>query len=101
MKRILSKVFSFVFILIFVITFISCSSGKGNMNMSDVYYEDFTNSEEEYLDLVETGFVDTSVNNKVNVSLDSSTAAYSNIRKLIKGEEKKFSFGKINKVADK
>lgn len=83
MKRILSKVFCFVFILIFVITFISCSSGKGNMNMSDGYYEDFTNSEEEYLDLVETGFVDTSVNNKVNVSLDSSTAAYSNIRKLI------------------
>ena len=25
----------------------------------------------------------------------------SNIRKLIKGEEKKFSFGKVNKVADK
>ena len=46
MKRILSKVFCFVFILIFVITFISCSSGKGNMNMSDGYYQDFTNSEE-------------------------------------------------------
>lgn len=39
---------------------------------------------EDYLELHEQGFIDTSVNNKLNVSLDSSNAAYSNIRKRLK-----------------
>ena len=36
------------------------------------------------LELDESDFVETAKNNKVNVSLDSSTAAYSNLRRVIK-----------------
>ena len=38
---------------------------------------------ESFLELQETGYINTEKNNKLNVSLDSSTAAYSNIRKNI------------------
>ena len=40
-------------------------------------------STDEYLELQESDYINTQDNNKVNVSLDSSTAAYANIRKLI------------------
>ena len=70
---------------IIVFTFISCSSGHSEMNTGPSYsYDEMgSNNNESYLELNENEFIETSVNNKVNVSLDSSTAAYSNIRKLI------------------
>ena len=83
MKKILVKVFSLVFVLILVFTLISCSSGGYHESMGPSNsVVDFSNNES-YLEIRENDFIDTSENNKVNVSLDSSTAAYSNIRKLI------------------
>lgn len=60
----------------------SCAMQKSDMDMGGSYYPMEDN--ESYLELEEKGYIDTSVNNKVNVSLDSSNAAYSNLRRLIK-----------------
>lgn len=70
MKKIL-----FIAIFSFVL-FVGCSS-EGYKNLSEHY------SDEEYLEIVENDFVKTSNNDKVNISLDSSTAAYGNIRRMI------------------
>ncbi len=45
------------------------------------YYDNNYNNN--YLELNETGYIDTKTNNKVNVSLDSSNGAYSDLRKQI------------------
>lgn len=64
----------------------SCSASggamKGDAEMSNTMAPSDM-SHEEYLELQETGFISTEVNNKLNVSMDSSNAAYSNIRKRI------------------
>lgn len=78
MKKLVTCLFVFVFGLFLV----SCSPNGYYPNMGSIS-EDILNSEE-YLELQEKGYMSTDVNNKVNVSLDSSTAAYSNIRQRIK-----------------
>lgn len=66
-------------ILLCLVTFIlvGCSApyNKG-------YYNSGSGGET-YLELNESGYINTKDNNKVNVSLDSSNAAYSNLRRLI------------------
>ena len=79
------KRLNLLLVVCLLLVIVSCaakqdSSGSIMNGASNGYYEE--NSE--YLELTETGFVDTSKNNKVNVSLDSSNAAYSNLRRLIK-----------------
>ena len=68
-------------VICLLVSLTSCGMA-GGMGSFDSNY-DIENSES-YLELEEKGFTDTSVNNKVNVSLDSSTAAYSNLRRAIK-----------------
>ena len=67
-------IFSLLFILV------SCSASGGGM-AGDMYYGNTDSNS--YLELNEKGFTNTLDNNKVNLSLDSSNAAYTNIRKLI------------------
>lgn len=70
-------------LLIVIVLLISLTSCAGGMyGAYDAYYSE--TSGESYLDLEEKGYIDASVNNKVNVSLDSSNAAYSNLRRMIK-----------------
>ena len=71
-------VLSLVCVLFFTIGCASKDSGYHNY-----VPRDFGGNLESYLELVEKGYIDTATNNKVNVSLDSSNAAYSNIRRLI------------------
>lgn len=61
---------------LFLLLLSSCAGG---------YYDPYYNPEnsEDYLEITEKDFTDSKENNKVNVSLDSSTAAYSNIRRMI------------------
>lgn len=60
----------------------SCSTGsRGGNYYVPTYYEQ--GNSESYLELNERDFTNTSENNKANVSLDSSNAGYSNIRRLI------------------
>lgn len=79
----ISRLFlSFLVISSFVLCITGCASGGA---MEDAYYAPSfeEGNANEYLELEERGFSKTSENNKVNLSLDSSTAAYSNIRKMI------------------
>lgn len=69
-------------LLVVICLLVLTSCGMAGMGPIDSNY-DLENSES-YLELEEKGFTDTMVNNKVNVSLDSSTAAYSNLRRAIK-----------------
>ena len=62
---------------------VGCSAGSASNNMMAPSYSYPPEYNNEYLELNEKGFINTEINNKVNLSLDSSTAAYSNIRKLI------------------
>ncbi|HOR95800.1 MAG TPA: von Willebrand factor type A domain-containing protein [Bacilli bacterium] len=71
-------VLSLVCVLFFTIGCASKDSGYHNY-----VPRDSGGNLESYLELVEKGYIDTATNNKVNVSLDSSNAAYSNIRRLI------------------
>lgn len=71
------KLFLMVCLLMSLVGCSSANKGGG------IYMPESTFSEEEYLALDETGFVNTDVNNKLNVSMDSSNAAYSNIRKRL------------------
>lgn len=84
------KKLGFIFSILALLTFVSCSAKNDGVNGfyapsgSITMDESFGNMDNnEYLALLEKGFIETSVNNKVNVSLDSSSAAYSNIRKQI------------------
>ncbi|MGM9899743.1 MAG: von Willebrand factor type A domain-containing protein [Bacilli bacterium] len=84
------KKLGFIFSILALLTFVSCSANNKGVNGfyapsgSITMDESFGNMDNnEYLELLEKGFIETSVNNKVNVSLDSSSAAYSNIRKQI------------------
>lgn len=77
------KKFITLLIVLCVGGLVGCSSKNPNADFANGYYG--FESSEEYLELNETGYIDTEVNNKVNVSLDSSNAAYSNIRRLING----------------
>ena len=73
------KLVTCLFVLGFGILLVGCSgyyAGAPDMGMME-------GNTEEYLELIEKGYISTDVNNKVNVSLDSSTAAYSNIRRRI------------------
>lgn len=75
--------------LLLVVALFGCGAGGDNSAMGNMGgmsgFENFDEgNNNEYLELVEKDFVNTSENNKVNVSLDSSTAAYGNLRKLIK-----------------
>lgn len=76
------KIASVLLFGLFLVTLTSCMM-SGDYEMSDFYYPI---SNEDYLELEEKGYIDTSVNNKVNVSLDSSNASYSNLRRLIKNK---------------
>ncbi len=68
-------------VICLLVSLTSCGMA-GSMGAIDSNYD--LESSESYLELEEKDFTDTSVNNKVNVSLDSSTAAYSNLRRAIK-----------------
>lgn len=78
---------SFVVVMLSIILF-GCGAGGSFANgpQGEINDAGFYENSEEFLELNETGYVSTETNNKVNVSLDSSTAAYSNIRKnIVKG----------------
>lgn len=60
----------------------SCMAADNDLGLSSYYLAE--ENMESYLELEEKDFTETSANNKVNVSLDSSTAAYSNLRRVIK-----------------
>jgi len=77
------KVFIILLLLVSV-TLFGCSSPKSNGLYGPSAPENSLNNES-YLELQETGFISTEHNNKVNVSLDSSNAAYSKLRQLING----------------
>ena len=63
----------------FVIIFTSCGAAP-NMDMNYAA----PSQGESYLELEESNFINSSENNKVNISMDSSSAAYSNLRRIIK-----------------
>lgn len=70
-------------VLCFILCLASCAAkngGMGGMAGMGGYSPEMS---EEYLELNEKGFINTAENNKLNVSMDSSNAAYSNIRKRI------------------
>ena len=69
-------------VLCFILCLASCAAKNGGMGMAGMggYAPEMS---EEYLELNEKGFINTADNNKLNVSMDSSNAAYSNIRKRI------------------
>ena len=72
-----------ILLLLLLVTLVGCSSSRGGGFYGPIYdYENSLNNES-YLELNETGFINTETNNKVNVSLDSSNAAYSKLRQLI------------------
>ena len=79
MKKIIG-IFSICLLMLSLFACSTKSDANGSMapSSSTGFYDN-----EEYLELNEKGFIKTEENNKVNVSLDSSTAAYSNIRKNI------------------
>lgn len=80
MSKTVKKILCVVSLCLISLVSVSCSTGNHNMN----YYPEYTGGES-YLELEEKGFTLTEENNKVNVSLDSSNAAYSNIRRMING----------------
>ena len=73
----LKKIKYFVLVLL-VLLLVSCSAGY----YGDYEY-DFNEYGEEYQGLIERGFVDTKNKPLSNFSLDSSSYAYTNIRRLI------------------
>ena len=71
-------------LLVSLILLVGCGAsapGSGANGGAGDYYESMGGNS--YLELKEKGFSNTADNNKVNLSLDTSTASYSNIRKLI------------------
>ena len=79
------KKFKILLGLILVLTLVGCSSSGatsgGAVPPQKPEAGDADNNE--YLELREQNFISTVADNIVNVSLDSSNAAYSNLRKLI------------------
>ena len=79
------KKFKILLGFILVLTLVGCSSSAatpgGAVPPQKPDAGDADNNE--YLELREQNFISTVADNKVNVSLDSSNAAYSNLRKLI------------------
>lgn len=73
------KLFSVVLICISCLFVVSCSYKNSDLIYTDSSYV----SQEEYLELEEKDFIMTKDNSSVNISLDSSTASYSNIRRMI------------------
>lgn len=71
-------------LLLVVISLLGCLTSCMSASDMNSFIEYYPEDSESYLELEEKGFVETSENNKVNVSLDSSTAAYSNLRRVIK-----------------
>ncbi len=80
------KLINCLVVILLVFFFIGCAGAPSGGAMDNFYGapEAEFGDNNEYLELEEKGFSKTSENNKVNLSLDSSTAAYSNLRKLIK-----------------
>ena len=72
-----------ILLLLFLVTLVGCSSSSGGGFYGPSYDYENSLSNESYLELNETGFINTETNNKVNVILDSSNAAYSKLRQLI------------------
>ena len=72
-----------ILLLLLLVTLVGCSSSSGGGFYGPSYDYENSLSNESYLELNETGFINTETNNKVNVSLDSSNAAYSKLRQLI------------------
>lgn len=72
-------------LLVSLIFLVGCGASApqsgANGAAGDYYYGSMGGNS--YLELKEKGFSNTADNNKVNLSLDTSTASYSNIRKLI------------------
>lgn len=66
---------------------VSCRSNKLD-SMSGMYISNDKLSNESYLELNEFDFVKTTDNNLLNISMDSSSAGYSNIRRLINNNYK-------------
>lgn len=77
------KLISCLSIILLVFIFAGCSSAMDSGVMAPEMGYGVYGDNNEYLELEEKPFSKTSENNKVNLSLDSSTAAYSNLRKLI------------------
>ncbi len=86
MKKILSLIIIMASLL-FVVSCAAADSGSSNnfypSELMPSNQPNLDSSGNEYLELKESTYVNTMDNNKVNVSLDSSTAAYANLRKLI------------------
>lgn len=79
----MKKMFNLIFLIATVIFISSCSKSSKGLTY-DVVYDGYNiNQNEEYLELKERPFIDTTTKNTLNISMDSSTAAYSNIRRLI------------------
>lgn len=76
------KISKILCVLCFILCLASCAAKNGGMGMAGMggFAPEMS---EEYLELNEKGFINTAENNKLNVSMDSSNAAYSNIRKRI------------------
>lgn len=78
----MKKIFNIMFIFLTIMFVAGCSVSKGYYdNGSMRYYPEQSN--EGYLELDEQPFIDTEKENKLNISMDSSTAGYSNIRRMI------------------
>ena len=82
-NKISVKLISCLSIILLVFIFAGCSSAMDSGVMAPEMGYGVYGDNNEYLELEEKPFSKTSENNKVNLSLDSSTAAYSNLRKLI------------------
>lgn len=83
----MKKIIGIFSICLSILLLFACSTKNDansslNGSMAPSVSKDFYDNEE-YLELNEKGFIKTEENNKVNVSLDSSNAAYSNIRRMI------------------
>ena len=69
------KISKILCVLCFILCLASCAAKNGGMGMAGMggYSPEMS---EEYLELNEKGFINTAENNKLNVSMDSSNAAY-------------------------
>lgn len=76
------KKFICLFLSLIVIIFVSGCSGAPMMG--DVKYDSYDEYLEEYKEIIENDYKDASVEPLSSFSLDSSTYAYSNLRRLIK-----------------
>ena len=77
----MKKLLNVLVVVMLLSVIVGCANASNKMNYPEIRY-----SNEEYLEIKEEEYIETSKNDRINISMDSSTAAYSNLRRMIKGK---------------